>query len=228
MTKQHLIIVLIISSQIGFSQIYEVGVFSGGANFIGDVGATTFIAPENFTFGGIIRWNRSPRHSFRASVIYSSLHGDDRLSNDPKRLDRGYFFESNVFEISTGMEFTFFDFDLHREDFNFSPYIYTGISFLNHPNFYFDFNGFQSEGTRSNAVGIPIALGLKITLNRNLILGSEIGARYTLSDEIDGSESDAEELHTHKFGNFNNNDWYVFSGITLTYTFGKDPCFCSY
>jgi hypothetical protein len=26
-----------------------------------------------------------------------------------------------------------------------------------------------------------------------------------------------------KFGNINNNDWYVFSGLTLTYTFGEKP-----
>jgi hypothetical protein len=26
-----------------------------------------------------------------------------------------------------------------------------------------------------------------------------------------------------KFGNINNNDWYVFSGLTLTYTFGENP-----
>jgi hypothetical protein len=25
-----------------------------------------------------------------------------------------------------------------------------------------------------------------------------------------------------QFGNINNNDWYVFSGLTLTYTFGEN------
>jgi hypothetical protein len=30
-----------------------------------------------------------------------------------------------------------------------------------------------------------------------------------------------------QFGNINNNDWYVFSGITLTYTLGLKPCHCA-
>ena len=29
-----------------------------------------------------------------------------------------------------------------------------------------------------------------------------------------------------KFGNTNNKDWYVFTGFTLTYTFGNKPCYC--
>jgi hypothetical protein len=32
-----------------------------------------------------------------------------------------------------------------------------------------------------------------------------------------------ENLTYLKFGNINNNDWYVFSGLTLTYTFGEKP-----
>lgn len=210
------------------SQIYEVGIFTGGSNFIGDVGSTTFVLPEKFTFGGLLRWNRSPRHSYRISVIYTSIYGNDKLSNDPRRKQRGYYFNSKSVEVSAGMEFTFLEFDLHRRSFNFTPYIYTGVSALNHPNFFFGNNELKNENTRSYAFGIPISLGAKITLTEHLILGTEIGARYTFSDEIDGSDPDAKELDYLRFGNINNNDWYVFSGFTLTYTFGRNPCFCSY
>jgi hypothetical protein len=40
-----------------------------------------------------------------------------------------------------------------------------------------------------------------------------------ITDDIDGNSN--ENLTYLKFGNINNNDWYVFSGLTLTYTFGK-------
>jgi hypothetical protein len=99
---------------------------------------------------------------------------------------------------------------------------------LNHPNFYYNNNKLISEKTKSNAFGIPIALGMKVTLSEDLIFGIEVAARYTFSDELDGSLPDADELKELQFGNFNNNDWYVFSGITLTYTFGQNPCFCDY
>ena len=99
---------------------------------------------------------------------------------------------------------------------------------LNHPNFYYNGNRLISEKTRSNAYGIPISLGLKATLTEHIIFGIEIAARYTFSDELDGSVPDTKELKKLRFGNINNTDWYVFSGITLTYTFGRNPCFCNY
>ena len=159
----------------GNAQIYEVGVFGGGSNFIGDVGSTAFIAPKKIAVGGIFRWNRSPRHSYRASLIYTTMFGNDHLSSDPKREFRGYNFNARALEVSAGIEFTFLDFDLHRRSFNFSPYLYTGVSMLNHPNFFYSNNRLVSDKTRSNAFGIPIALGLKVTLTEHFIFGMEMG-----------------------------------------------------
>ena len=208
MKKVYFNLILLINLTFGNAQIYEIGIFGGGSNFIGDVGSTKFIAPKKTAIGGLIRWNRSPRHSYRASLIYTNIHGDDNMSDDPRRNQRGYFFSFKSLELSAGIEFTFLDFDLHKGDRMFTPYIYTGISMLNHPNFYYTNNRLMTEKTRSNAFGIPIALGAKFTLTENFIFGIEITARYTFSDEIDGSLPDTEELISSlKFGNINNNDW---------------------
>lgn len=224
-----LVIFSVFLSQRAQSQIYEVGFFLGSSNFIGDVGATNYISPNNPAFGGIFKWNRSPRHSFRASAIFSKLAGDDSRSSDPRRIERNYSFENNIIEFSVGMEFTFFDFDLHSETRKATPYLYTGITVANHDNFFFDHNGIlTSENTSSWAYGIPMVLGFKTTTADNLILGFEIGARYTFSDEIDGSVPDADFREQYRFGNTNSNDWYVFTGITLTFTFGKRPCYCDF
>ena len=220
---------MLLSSSLSFSQIYEIGGFVGGSNFIGDVGSTTYVNPNKIAFGGVFKWNRSPRHSFRASLIYAVLSAVDTKSSDPRRTLRGYSFNSKTLEASAGIEFNFLDFDLHKGVSMSTPYIYTGISMLNHPNFYFSNTDLVSEKTRSNAFGIPITLGFKTTLTAHIIIAVEVGARYTFSDEIDGSEADAEELKKIKrFGNFNNTDWYVFSGFTLTYTFGRKPCYCNF
>ena len=215
-------------SSLGFSQIYEIGGFLGGSNFIGDVGSSKFVNPNSLAFGGVLKWNRSPRHSYRASLTYTTLSADDKFSDDPKRIDRGYYFKSKIIEASIGLEFTFFDFDLHSIDSQSTPYIYTGISMTNHPNFAFNNNELLDEKTSSFAIGIPIVLGFKKTVTDRVIIAVEVGARYTFSDEIDGSEPDAIEYEILRFGNFNNNDWYVFSGLTLTYTFGRKPCYCNF
>tara|TARA_R110002074_G_scaffold341417_3_gene511949 strand:- start:97 stop:843 length:747 start_codon:yes stop_codon:yes gene_type:complete len=211
------------------AQIYEVGVFVGGSNFIGDVGATDYISPNQGAFGAIVKWNRSPRHSFRATVIFSNLEGIDGKSDDPRRKQRGYSFNTSILEISAGMEFTFLDFDLHTSGIKGTPYLYTGITLANHDNFYFNQAGeIISEDTSSWAYGIPMALGYKTNISNHLILAAEIGARYTFSDEIDGSAPDSEYREQFSFGNTNSTDWYVFSGITLTYTFGRRPCYCNF
>jgi len=74
------------------------------------------------------------------------------------------------------------------------------------------------------ALAIPMVLGAKSNITPHLILGVEVGARYTFTDNIDASNPDLP--NALQFGNINNKDWYVFSGITLTYTFGNNPCFC--
>ncbi len=225
-----IIIITVFSSTFCQSQIHEIGVFVGGSNFIGDIGSTKYISPNQVAFGGIFKWNRSPRHSFRFSLIYSELKGIDANSDDPRRKERDYSFSNGILELSAGLEFTFLDFNLHDEDNKSTPYLYTGVSVANFNNYYFNNSGERIyENTNSNLYGIPMVLGFKTTFTKQLILALEIGVRYTFTDELDGSVPDSENLIDDlSFGNTNNNDWYMFTGITLTYTFGRKPCYCHY
>ena len=224
-----LLLLSVFSTQITNSQIYEVGLFVGGSNVIADVGATDYISPNQLAIGGVFKWNRSPRHAFRFSVLFSNLEGVDNKSDDPRREQRNFNFKNNIIELSTGMEFTFFDFDQHDIALKGTPYLYSGISVANHENFYFNAMGETiSENSNSWAWAIPMVLGYKLLVSSNLVLSAEVGARYTFTDNIDGSAPDSNEFQQFSFGNTNSNDWYVFSGITLTYTFGQKPCYCNF
>lgn len=229
MRQLTVIIITLFSIQFSAAQIHEIGLYLGGSNFIGDVGATDYIAPKNLTIGGIYKWNRSPRHSYRISLLFSELEGIDKNSDDPSRQIRGLEFNSQIIELSAGMEFTFLDFNLHKGGFVSTPYLYTGVTVTKHDNFFLANSGqLESEGTESFAYGIPMVVGYKAAIAQHFVLAFEIGARYTFSDEIDGSVPDAEELQSRSFGNLNNNDWYTFTGVTLTYTFGRNPCYCAF
>jgi len=230
---RHLIILIlsILSINFSYSQINEIGGFAGGSNFIGDLGATNYISPNAPSLGILYKWNRSPRHSWRASIIYSDLKAYDSKSDDPRRQERDYSFDSNLLEISAGLEFNFMDFDLHSGEKIFTPYIYSGLTTAYHDNFYYPNGGQVPENISgltfgSWAFGIPMILGFKASFIDSFVLGIEIGARYTFSDSIDGSLPKDADNQQYKFGNINNNDWYVFSGLTLTYTFGENPCYC--
>ncbi|MGB6269424.1 MAG: DUF6089 family protein [Olleya sp.] len=229
MKQLTLVILTFLCLQFSKAQINEFGLYLGGSNFIGDVGATDYIAPEQLAFGAIYKWNRSPRHSYRISLIFTELEGIDKNSDDPSRQIRGLEFSNQIIELSAGVEFTFFDFNLHQSGFVSTPYLYTGISAAQHDNFYLNNSGqLVPEDTSSIAWGIPMVLGFKAAVTSEIILAFEVGARYTFTDEIDGSVPDAGELSSRSFGNLNNDDWYTFTGITLTYTFGQNPCYCGY
>jgi len=221
-----ILILSLLSIQLSHSQINEIGVYAGGSNLVADLGSTRYINPNSPALGLIYKWNASPRHSWRISLIYADLQANDSKSSDPKRIQRDYDFDSNLTEISAGMEFTFLDFDLHSGTIMLTPYLHSGISVANFDNYYY-LNGNQTPTNESSwAFGIPMTLGVKTNFLGRFILGAEVGARYTFSDEIDGSTSQDPNFNTFRFGNINNNDWYVFSGITLTYTFGENPCYC--
>ena len=222
--------ILVFSSTFCNGQIHEIGIFAGGTNFIGDVGSSKYISPNQTAFGAIYKWNRSPRHSFRISLIVADLEGMDSQSDDPRRKQRDYSFKNNIVELSAGIEFTFLDFNLHEEGNKSTPYLYTGISAAKFDNFYLNNNSVPiQEDQSSYAFGIPMVLGFKTTVTEKFIFAIEIGARYTFTDQLDGNSPSSSNLfNTFSFGNTNNNDWYVFTGATLTFTFGRKPCYCNF
>ena len=209
-----------------FAQTYELGAFAGGANYIGDVGDTQFIAPAGPTFGGIAKWNRSNRHAFRLTYLVGQIIADDLDSKDTRRLQRGFSFENTLSEISLGIEYTFWEFDLHEGAPAFAPYMYTGFTYTWYDALVLPL--FDPVG-RETTYAIPMVLGLKKTLGTKFLIGVEIGARYSFTDGLDGSAiiSDS-EVNNVPFGDTTNNDWYVFTGVTLTYAFGRKPCYCNF
>lgn len=208
------------------AQIHEVGVFVGGSNYIGDVGLTNYISPKNPAFGILYKWNKSPRHSYRFSYSQSKIIANDIDSKEPSRNLRGYHFENSIKEVSLGLEFNFFDFNLHDTKRKVSPYIYSGLSYFKYDELYV-LSGETLKDKNKNSFALPIILGIKSNIKPHTILALEIGARYTLTDNLDGSNPKNENFKTLRFGNTNNNDWYVFSGLTVTYTFGNTPCYCA-
>jgi len=217
------LIVLTIMSLSAHAQINELGIFAGGANYIGDVGPTNYVAPNEPALGIIYKWNRSPRHSWRASFTYADIYSKDADSDMSGRQERDYKFKNSVKELSLGLEFNFFDFNLHEPDFKITPYVYSGISYFWSDEQYIE-NGISRRLDSKGNLAIPMTVGIKSNIFENFVLGFEVGARYTFTDDIDGSNhKDYPQL---AFGNLNSNDWYVFTGFTLTYTFGVQPCYC--
>ncbi|MCH2491091.1 MAG: DUF6089 family protein [Flavobacteriales bacterium] len=221
---------IVMCSLLTHSQTYEIGGIIGGANYIGDVGKTNYISPNTLGFGGIFKWNRGPRHSFRASILVANIEGNDAESDESRRKERGYSFENSIKELSIGLEYTFWEFSMYSGKPASAPYLYTGLTYFGYNALYKRANDQIIEYDKAGAIAIPMVVGFKTTVGTKLVLGFEIGARYTFTDDLDGSNpvNGLEDETALKFGNTNSDDWYVFSGMTLTFTFGRKPCYCNF
>jgi hypothetical protein len=211
------------------AQTYEIGVFAGTSNVVGDVGSTEYIQFNDVAIGGVFKWNRSSRHSFRASIISANMVGDDNDSDDVSRDLRGLKYNYSLIEASLGMEYTFWDWELYSERPQLVPYLFTGLTVFQYSSFALNNTNELEEYDKSVNIALPIIFGVKTNIIPELILAAEIGARYTFTDNLDGSNPDGDmDVDSLKFGNINNRDWYIFSGVTLTYTFGRKPCYCNF
>lgn len=226
--KTFFITLLLLCCISAISQSHEIGFTIGASNYVGDIGKTQYISPRDFSFGGIYRLNRSKRHSYRFSVSHYNIQGDDSQSTDPRRNLRNYTFKNAINEVALGIEINFWDFNLHESEPQATPYIHIGLGVIGYDRLVLENVEMKENGIESNMT-IPISLGYKTRLSNKIILTFEVSGKYTFTDNLDGSTP-------VKNGDFNfggeggllNNDWYMYSGVMLTYTFGKSPCFCNY
>jgi len=222
--RQILLVLFLSISFMISAQTYEVGVFAGGANTIGDVGRTNYILPSDIAFGGIFKWNKSKRYAWRGSLIYGEFTADDSQSNTTARQQRGFVVSNSVLEGSVGLEINFVEYNLHKLGPAFTPYLYTGVTYFRYDYNYFNGGVLQDISQKDGSFAIPMTVGFKYRINQFLIFGAEIGARYTFTDNLDASNPEGSNFEEFQFGNIFSDDWYVFSGVTLTYTFGRKLC----
>ncbi len=66
-----------------------------------------------------------------------------------------------------------------------------------------------------------MGVGYKSIIYGKLAFAIEARVNYTFTDGIDFTTTD---LPAFNFGG-NSNDWYMFTGISLVYTFGRPACY---
>lgn len=213
-----------------YAQKYEMGPYLGGSNFIGDVGSTTYINPNSLAVGGIAKWNRGPRHAWRASLIYTDLKANDAKSNQERRIERGYSFSNKLLEFTLGMEYNFWEWDIYSSKTGVTPYLSSGITAMVTHDMYVNAQDEIHAEKRKYGFALPMIVGAKARVSRSFNLGFEVGARMTFYNNLDGShptEFSGGEFYP-SFGNPNQYDWYMFTGLTLTFAFGQNPCYDVY
>ena len=220
-----------------YCQKNELGIFIGGSNYVGDVGPTTFINPNDIIGGLLYKKNFNNRFALRGSISYGNLYSSDLLpGSSDNRIIRRYGFENKFADFNIGFEFNFKEFDIEDGSKQNTFYIHSGLSyFINKFNKHNYLLALASPTSTPsplpdvNDFSLPISLGLKFKpLEKRFTFGFEISANYSFTDDLDGSDEVIENSNPSlgPFGGNLSNDWYFFTVFKITYIFGKHKCYC--
>jgi hypothetical protein len=188
-----LMICLSLSAVPAKGQEMEIGVFGGGSYYLGELNPGKQLYFTRPAFGGIARINYDTRWAIRLSAFTGQVAGDDAVSG--ANVNRNLRFQSSVTEISTQVEFNFFDYFTGSKLNYFTPYLFAGPGFFIY-NPKVNYNGemvslvnLRTEGQTKNyslyGLAATFGFGFKYSINSRLGLGFEWGMRKTNTDYLD-------------------------------------------
>ncbi|MCF6349868.1 MAG: DUF6089 family protein [Flavobacteriaceae bacterium] len=221
--KKYLIILIFFITNVLFSQINELGISLGGSNYIGDIGDTQYINPNDIAVGLVYKWNYSSRVVYRADATYIKIAADDAEAGNAARKTRGYSFKNSVKEFAIGIEYNYYDYSMIQEGWASTPYLIVQLAINNYNVAVRETtpNNYETEGKTSFT--IPFGIGYKTKIGTNIGIAIETKVRYTFADDLDYNNPNITPDLT--FGNPNSDDWYVTTGITIVLGFGRKACY---
>ncbi len=200
--------------------LHEIGFFVGGTNYSGDIGNETFIAPNRVGGSLLYKRNLNQRLSLRTTLSVFPIADNDANASNIVRQQRGFYFSNTIYEFAMGLEFNYLDFDITSSYDTSTPYILVEFS-----GFYYHTVTSETDGSYNYAgkvaYSIPFGIGYKSKITRSFSYGLELKARYTFEDDLDYNN---ENIASLRFGNPKTKDWYFFTGVSLTYSFGRPAC----
>ena len=130
-----------------------------------------------------------------------------------------------LLELSGVVEYNFLDYhrrqDQHRM--HLTPYLFAGLAgYYTNTTTESQNIAFQPDFNRRGSkagIAIPAGAGLKLALTEHFNLGLEMGVRKTFTDQLDHL-SDQDPLYV----NAHDQDWYYYTGFSISYTFYKILC----
>ena len=220
--KNRLLIVLFTCFSVTlFGQVYEAGFFVGGTNYVGDIGRTNYIYPNKPAGAIIYKWNWNPRMALRATYSFLPIEANDKDADTDFKRNRGLQFSNTIHELAVGMEYNFYEYDLSSKGKMATPYILIEIARFN----YKSIESVSATGVynyvNKASYSIPFGVGYKSKLFGSLAFAIETKFRYTFEDDLDYSIARIPSLDFGTKGK----DWYMFTGFSLVYTFGRPACY---
>lgn len=190
------------------AQSIELGAFGGLSYYNGDLNPTLPFVPLKPAFGIVGRYSKGTRWAYSMAVTSGGVGADGR--NARVNTAQVFSFDEQVTDISLVAEFNFFDYFTGSEKEYMTPYLFAGIA-------YFGSGEDFAQSLAFNRLSVPFGIGFKYSLTDRIGLSAEWRMHKAFADNLEGKVvTDAWETGQ---SDPNNNDWYNFTGISITYRF---------
>lgn len=207
----------------------ELSFLAGGSTYLGDLQQAEILPDfDRFAFAPGLRFGVPLSYTLqvRAGIQAAKYDGTDAFSEDPVLRARNFSFSGKLTEGSVQLVWEPLAKRRYPESGGYksilSPYLFggLGLAFYERTTSYGvpGVDGFPPDirkdldSDESPALAFPIGGGVRVDLSKSLSFGVELGARKTLTDQLDGVSN---------AGKSDTDDWYVVGGLTLSYRWSK-------
>jgi hypothetical protein len=177
----------------------DIGIMAAVPWYLGDLSPLVpqpHLVPP--AIGPIFRYNFNMRNSLRAHGVFYNLSGAGEVFGV-----REAEFQSSFVDLGLDFEFNWWPYKTAFRKTKVSPYVSAGLGY-----------SLNISGESVSHLYLPFGGGLKLNLGQKLSGGMEVSMRKSFTDLIDGvTNPGGEDVQTP----VGNNDWYMFTGIFLTY-----------
>jgi hypothetical protein len=176
---------------------YEVGGWIGTSTYFGDLN-TTLMPKQLGLAGGLIgRINFNERVSVKTTFNAAKIGADDAQSRNSFERNRNLSFKSNIFNITGGLEFNFFEYEHGSYDKWYTPFLFGGLEMLSfnpkalHEGTWVKLRDLGTEGQGfgdeygSLSAAFVIGGGFKWDINKDWSFNVEFATRKLFTDYID-------------------------------------------
>ncbi|WP_210519218.1 type IX secretion system protein PorG [Hymenobacter terricola] len=207
----------------------EVGIGLGATNYRGEVSPAYQLQNNRPAFTVFYRKDVSVPITLRGGFTAGLLRADDGNVEGvnggvpPLQNYRQVNTKGSILEASAVVEYNFMDYHYRTDKVHFTPYLFAGIA-----GFYANTTSVSNNTTLGGAFNrsgstlgfaIPAGVGFKYALSEHINLGLEVGVRKAFTDQLDHlADQDPLLVNSH------DQDWYYYSGLSLSYTFFKIRC----
>ena len=207
----------------------EIGIGLGAANYRGEISPKYQFENNRPAVTAFYRKDVSVPITLRGGITAGFLRAADDNVNGvngnvpPLQSYRQANTKGGLLEAAAIVEYNFMDYHNRTNKVHFTPYVFVGLAGFYANTTTVDNNpvlGAAYAGKGSVlGLAIPAGVGIKYALSEHINLGLETGVRKAFTDQLDHL-GEQDQLLVNR----NDQDWYYYSGISLSYTFYKILC----